>query len=127
VITTEEIDIQGNIQSHRDVSGTRYSGTLVLQPLSVNSDIDMALAEGDGSARFDLSAAELNHIIEGFDDGSGARFIRDGVLVVFEGRSGINIGRVNGRHDFTIGSYVFRDTVTLRSPVLGGSFDVVVR
>ena len=125
VITTEAIDIQGDIQSHRVVGGTRYSGTLALQPLSVNSDIDMALAEGDGSARFDLSEAEFDHIIEGFDDGSGARFIRDGVLVVFEGRSGINIGRVNGRHDFTIGSYVFRDTVTLRSPVLGGSFDVV--
>jgi hypothetical protein len=119
-ITTEEIDIRGAIQSRRDGGG----GTLALQTLSVNSDIDVAM-EGDAAARFELSTAEMDWIIEGFEDSEGASFIRNGELVTFEGRSGINIGRLNGRHDFTLGSYTFRDTVTLRAPVLGGSFDVI--
>jgi len=120
VLATEEIEINDTVESSRG----EFLGTLVLQPLSVNSGIDLAM-EGAGSARFSLDSDELDRIIGGFDAVDGASYYRYGELVEFEGRAGITIGRPTGRHDFTIGTYVWRDTVTLRAPVLGGSFNVV--
>ena len=124
VLSTNEIDIQADIRSWRTVGGVHYRGTLVLQPLSVKRAVDVAM-DTPAAGAFALSDAELDHIIDGFDDGTDSRTLVNGRLVVVEGRDGITIGRADGRHYMRIGAYTFKDSVTFRTPVLGGSFDVL--
>jgi hypothetical protein len=124
IITTDAIDIQGDIRSWRTIGSDTYRGTLVLQPLSVTRAVDIAMGTNARTDSFALSAAELDHIIDGFNDGADSIQLVNGVLVVTRGNDGIMIGRADGRHNFHIGTYLFRDSVTFRSPVLGGSFDV---
>ena len=123
IVTTDTIDIQGDIRSWRTVDGVTYRGTLVLQPLSATRAVDIAMTVPRADV-FALGATELDHIINGFDDGEDSIRLVNGVLVVTEGRDGIMIGRADGRHDVHIGGYTFRDSVTFRSPVLGGNFEV---
>ena len=124
VLTTEDINIQSDIRSWRTVGGIDYRGTLVLQPLSVMRAVDIARDTPDPDT-FALSDAELDHILNGFDDGEDSVTLVNGELVIVEGRDGITIGRANGRNHFMIGGYTFKDSVTFRSPVLGGRFDIV--
>jgi hypothetical protein len=130
VVTTDAIDIQGDIRSWRTVGGTDYRGTLVLQPLSAGRAIDIAMddpALPAGLQRdqaFGLGTAELDRIINGFDDGQDGIQWVNGTLVVTEGRDGITIGRADGRHNVHVGGYTFVDSVTFRAPVLGGRFEV---
>lgn len=124
IISTEDIDIQSNIRSRRTVAGIDYRGTLVLQPLSVTRAVDIARDTPEPDT-FVLGDAEVDYIIDGFDDGEDSVTLVNGELVVVEGRDGITIGRANGRHHFKIGAYTFKDSVTFRAPVLGGRFDIV--
>jgi ELWxxDGT repeat protein len=124
IISTEQIDIRDNIRSWRDVGGTIYRGTLVLQPLSVTRAIDVARNVAD-TVSFEIDTAELDYILDGFDDGTDSMVLVDGVLQRVEGNDGITIGRQNGRHIITIGAYTFKDSVTFLAPVLGGTFNVV--
>ena len=95
-LTAEAMNIGAQIKSWNGLA-TDPRGTLLLQPLTVTRSIGIA----DGAVgNFNLSSAELDFIIDGFD--------------------GITIGRADGQHFMQIGGYTFRDSVTLRSPVLGG-------
>ncbi|MCD6138432.1 MAG: hypothetical protein J7J91_07685 [Deltaproteobacteria bacterium] len=95
-LTTDTIDIQADIRSWNGGS-TDPRGRLLLQPLTMARSIGIA----DGATgEFNLATAEMDHIIDGFD--------------------GITIGREDGQHMIEIGEYTFRDSVTFRSPVLGG-------
>ena len=123
VLSTEKLDIQGDIRSWRETDGQPYRGTLVLQPLSVDTDIDVALDAPFFT--FSLSGSELDHLIDGFDYGDYGRALVNGELVETPGRDGISIGRIDGRHAIYIGTYFFKDSVTFRAPVPGGSFDVL--
>ncbi|MFC1857689.1 hypothetical protein ACFL9U_06615, partial [Thermodesulfobacteriota bacterium] len=98
-ITTEAIDILANVRSWNG-GPTDPRGRLLLQPLTVTRSIGIAGATGE----FNISSSELDWIIDGFDD--------------------ITIGRADGMHHIIIGSYLFRDSVTFNSPVLGGSIFV---
>ena len=124
-LTTEKIDIQGDIRSERTVSGVIYSGTLTLQSLSVNTGMGVALDAPLAGFKFDLSDAELDHIIDGFDDGEETRRVVDGVLEIIGGRDGIIIGRIDGCHHMILGAYLYRDSVTFRAPMPDGRFDVI--
>jgi hypothetical protein len=124
IITTDTIDIQGDIRSWRTAGSDTYRGTLVLQPMSVIRAVDIAMGADIRTDSFELSIAELEHIINGFNDGVNSIQLVNGELVITEDRDGIMIGRAEGRHNFHIGSYTFRDSVTFRSPVLGGGFEV---
>ncbi|MFC1857690.1 beta strand repeat-containing protein, partial [Thermodesulfobacteriota bacterium] len=76
-------------------------GQLVLQPESPDTTIGV----GDGvDGDFYLGAEALDLIEDGFDS--------------------IVIGRTDGSHEIQIGSYVFKDSVTVNSPVLGGGIHV---
>jgi hypothetical protein len=125
VITSDAIDIQGDIRSWRPVGSTIYRGTLTLQTLSAARAIDVAMGGAVRADAFILDVAELDHIINGFDDGQDSLQWVNGALAVVTGTEGITIGRANGRHDVHIGSYTFCDSVTFRAPVLGGSFEVL--
>jgi hypothetical protein len=125
VIASELIDIQGDIRSWRTVGSTTYRGTLTLQTLSVVRAIDVAMGAAARTDAFILDTAELDHIINGFDDGQDSLQWVNGALVIVTGTDGITIGRADGRHDVHIGGYTFRDSVTFRAPVLGGSFEVL--
>ena len=95
-LTTDTIDIQADIRSWNG-GPTDPRGRLLLQPLTMARSIGIA----DGATgEFNLTTAEMDDIIDGFD--------------------GITIGREDGQHMIEIGEYTFRDSVTFRSPVLGG-------
>ena len=99
-LTTDSIEISADVHS--------AGGELLLQPLSANQSIGV----GDGmSGGFNLSGAELNHLVDGF--GNGGNY------------SGITIGRVDGRHLIQAGNYAFQDSLTLRTPMLGGGIRVL--
>jgi len=93
-LAADTIKITSEIQS-------RDGGTLVLQPRDDTASIGIA----DGTAgQFHLSTAELDLI-----DGNFQRIL---------------IGREQGSHLFTIGSYTFHTSVTFRAPFSGGEFNV---
>ncbi|MFC1859349.1 LamG-like jellyroll fold domain-containing protein, partial [Thermodesulfobacteriota bacterium] len=113
IITTDTIAINADVRSwYNSISGgsDENRGTLILQPLSIDRSI--AIADGAGGD-FALSNGELDHIMDGFADD------------VVDGVDGITIGRADGRHDVEIATFAFRDSVTVRSPKLGGGITVV--
>ncbi len=92
------ISIEG---ADADLGGTLTgTGTLTLQPSTVNRSIGI----GDGAGDFDLNDSDLGNLTNGF--------------------SSIAIGRADGAHDIHIDSSIFNDAVAIQAPAAGGHISV---
>jgi len=113
VITTDAIEINAAIRSwYGGLPGgsDAMRGSLILQPLSATQSIGIGMG---ALGAFHLGRSELDFLMDGFGDDE------------ISGYDGITIGRANGRHIIEVGTYAFRDSVTIRAPKLGGSITVV--
>jgi hypothetical protein len=125
VITTQGIDINAMISSSRVVGDQTFRGSLVLQPLSVSTRIDMATDAPTGALSFHLSADEIDFFMAGFNESEPSSYLVNGKLVTVDSNNGITIGRADGRHIITLAAFTYTESFTFRSPVPFGGFDVI--
>jgi ELWxxDGT repeat protein len=125
VLTTESIDINATISSRYEVGDQLFRGSLILQPLSVSTRIDMATAAPTAALSFHLSADEINLFMAGFNESEPSSYLVNGKLVTVDSNNGIIIGRADGRHAFTLDAFTYTESFTFRSPVPFGGFDVI--
>jgi hypothetical protein len=112
-LTTDLITIQAQIRSwYNSVTGgsDEQRGLLILQPLNAFQTVGLGLG---ATGVFNLTNTELDFIINGFGDTTEGSY------------DGITIGRMDGRHIVQVGTYAFRDSVTIRSPKTPGAMYVV--
>jgi hypothetical protein len=125
VIATSDIEINDTISSRRVVGSQVFRGSLVLQPLSVSTRIDVATVAQTSATSFHLSADEIDLFMNGFNESEPSSYLVNGRLVTVDSNNGITIGRANGRHIITLAAFTYTESFTFRAPVPFGRFDVV--
>jgi len=127
VLATEDIAINDTIRSVRMVGDQTFRGSLILQPLSVSTRIDMATSDTGAARTFHLSSDEIVFFMSGFNESEPSSYLVNGRLVTVDSNNGITIGRADGRHIITLDAFTYTESFTFRSPVPFGRFDVIGR
>ena len=122
ILTAEAIDVNATISSRKVVDSQTFRGSLIIQPLSLNTDINLATATGSG---LHLNATEISYFMSGFNESAPSAYFTNDQLVVVDSKNGITIGRSDGRHDFTLDTFTYSESFTFRAPEPFGDFNVI--